>query len=601
MVLQRRLRQARPFLDREQMLLFEMEISPEGVPENLNVLAGGPETVAPHVAAEALRRLREDDSPVPDVEFDVELEISRGEPSSWRTTVFSVGRNGRVMIAARDVTDARSHLKVLEETESLYHSLLELLPEPVLFTDLQGTLLYINPAGAALLGVTDQKDLIGTSIWSHVHPEDLQAMRASARRLVKGQAFEEAQIRFIRNDGALVVVEANSVATRYEGRPAVLSTARDVTDKGIAASQIRESKETLARIFHASPAAVSVTRLRDGRILDVNQAWLDLTGHERSLVLDVPVRELGLFEDAEVADDLWRRVVEEDQVTSAELIIRRKDGQTRTILCSTQQIRMLGERAVLMVMSDITSRKSIELKLVEARDQAREMARIKSSFLTNMTHEIRTPLTVILGFTSMLRQGVDPAYRRFVNVIERSGKRLLLTLDSILDLAQLEAGSVQVDRTPFRVHDAVESVVGAVEPLAREKGLTIDFKGLEQPAFVAGGHKIFTRIIHHLLDNAVKFTEAGAIRVRVESGDQVAIVVSDTGIGIRSEFLPHVFEEFSQESTGLERTHQGSGLGLAVSRRLAEAMGGRIDVESEKGKGSTFRLSLPRAEVPVSV
>jgi signal transduction histidine kinase len=151
------------------------------------------------------------------------------------------------------------------------------------------------------------------------------------------------------------------------------------------------------------------------------------------------------------------------------------------------------------------------------------------------------------------------------------------------------------------VHDAVESVVDAVEPLATDKGLTIDFQSLEQSAFAAGGHRIFTRIIHHLLDNAVKFTEAGAIKVRVsEEDEEVSVVVSDTGIGIRPEFIPHIFDEFSQESTGLERTHQGSGLGLAVSQRLALAIGGRIEVASEKGKGSTFRLHLPRAAVAVS-
>ncbi len=495
----------------------------------------------------------------------------------------------------------RSHIEELEEKESLYHSLLELLPEPVLFTDFHGKLLYINQAGAALLGVEDQSELIGTSIWSHVHPDDLETMRSSARRLLKGGTIEEAQVRFLRRDRAVVYVEAHSAAARFEGRPAVLSTARDVTERGIAASAIRESKETLARIFQASPAAISVTNLGDGRVLDVNRAWVELTGLDRDAVVNGRIDELNLFQDEEAGMDLLRRMQEEDQVTAAELILKRSDGQTRTVLCSTQQIRMMGERAVLMVVSDISSRKSMELKLVEARDRAREMARIKSSFLTNMTHEIRTPLTVILGFTSMLRQGVNPAYRRFVSVIERSGKRLLLTLDSILDLAQLEAGSIQIEHMPFSVQDAVESVIETVEPLARDKGLTIDFVGLEQPAFVAGGHKIFTRIIHHLLDNAVKFTEAGAIRVRVESDDQINIVVSDSGIGIRSDFMPHIFEEFSQESTGLERTHQGSGLGLAVSQRLAEAMGGRIDVESEKGKGSTFRLTLPRTHEAVAI
>ena len=498
-------------------------------------------------------------------------------------------------VAARDVTLSPAHLEHLEEKESLYYSLLELLPEPVLFTDLQGRLVYINAAGVALVGASSPEDLIGRSIWPHVHPDDLDQMRDRARRLVHDGTVEEAEIRFLRGDQTVIHVEAHSVATRYEGRPAVLITARDITERRLAAAAIHDSRETLARIFQLSPTAIALLRGSDGQLLDVNAAWTELTGRERAASVGRNLLEVLTLAAGTSSRDLMARMNEEEQASNAEFVLEGKAGETRAVLCSWQQIRMGGERAVLVVLSDITSRKQMEDKLIEARDRAREMARIRTSFLTNMTHEIRTPLTVILGFTSMLKQGVNPAYRRFVNVIERSGKRLLLTLDSILDLAQLEAGTVQVDPLPFRVDDAIDSVIDSVEPLAKEKGLTIRFERLEQPVFVAGGHKLFTRIIHHLLDNAVKFTEAGAIRVRVKESDDISIVVSDTGIGIRSEFLPHLFEEFSQESTGLERTHQGSGLGLAVSKRLAEAMGGHIEVTSEKGKGSTFQLTLPRA------
>ena len=171
------------------------------------------------------------------------------------------------------------------------------------------------------------------------------------------------------------------------------------------------------------------------------------------------------------------------------------------------------------------------------------------------------------------------------------------TISFLSVAAQLEAGALEVDHTPFNISDAVEGAIETVKPLAQEKGLTIRYQQLQQPVQVAGGHRVFHRIIHHLLDNAVKFTESGDVIVDIEIlDDELMVSVTDTGIGIEEEFLPRIFEEFSQESTGLERTHQGSGLGLAVSQRLALALGGKIHVSSAKGTGSTFRLVLPRLQ-----
>jgi len=249
--------------------------------------------------------------------------------------------------------------------------------------------------------------------------------------------------------------------------------------------------------------------------------------------------------------------------------------------------------------SDITEGKETELELVMAKEAAEEMARIKSAFLTNMTHEVRTPLTVILGFTSMLKQGVRPQYQRFVKVIERSGRRLLLMLDSILDLAQLEAGSVDVENTSFNVVDVVESVSELIRPMANEKGLTFQISKPVDGAYVKKGQRLVARVLNNLLDNAVKFTEEGGIEVEVsEREDHVYVTIRDTGIGITDAFLPHIFDEFSQESTGLERTHQGSGLGLAVSKRLLDLIGGHIRVTSNKGAGSAFIVELPKASRP---
>ena len=220
--------------------------------------------------------------------------------------------------------------------------------------------------------------------------------------------------------------------------------------------------------------------------------------------------------------------------------------------------------------------------------------RFRSALLANLTHEVRTPLTVILGFTSMLRRGLQDRYHRFIHIIERSGRRLLLMLDTLMDLAQLEADTLELEPESCNVLDVVQSTAMNFASLAESKNLTLN---IDLPSVTASAHldpDRFERVITHLIDNAIKFTEEGSITVSATpTDDAVLIQVRDTGVGIEPAFMPHIFEAFAQESEGLSRTHQGSGIGLHVAERLIERMGGQITVESQKGRGSVFTVMVP--------
>jgi signal transduction histidine kinase len=255
-------------------------------------------------------------------------------------------------------------------------------------------------------------------------------------------------------------------------------------------------------------------------------------------------------------------------------------------------------------MTDITSREETREALVEAkekaeeaREKAEEVAHFRSAVLANMTHEVRTPLTVILGFTSTLREGVSDDYQRFVDLIERSGRRLLLTLDSLLDLAQIEAGTLDPDVTRACVPDALRGISGSLAQLAQDKGVDFSLDAPEERICAEIDVDLFGRVVNHLVDNAVKFTDEGRVLVRVRGdADTVRIEIEDTGAGIGKEFLPHATDAFAQESEGMTRSHQGSGLGLTVSQRIVERMDGRLEIESTKGEGTTVTVVLPRAE-----
>jgi signal transduction histidine kinase len=252
---------------------------------------------------------------------------------------------------------------------------------------------------------------------------------------------------------------------------------------------------------------------------------------------------------------------------------------------------------------DITERTQFERQLVEAKNAAEEMARLKSAFLANMSHEVRTPLTAIMGFAAVLAEELSGEQRELLEIIKHSSERLLETLNSVLDLARLEANALEVDPKPLELEEELLAAARLYRPLAQKKGLAFKMEMPRREMRAQLDRVCLHRVLSNLLSNAVKFTDAGEVRLALRPvGSEVQIEVSDTGIGIDEAFLPHLFEEFKQESTGLARTHTGSGLGLAITRHLVERMHGRIEVASSKDKGSTFTVTFPAmTTLPVCV
>lgn len=250
---------------------------------------------------------------------------------------------------------------------------------------------------------------------------------------------------------------------------------------------------------------------------------------------------------------------------------------------------------VVIAGTDISARKAHENELIQARRHAEEMSALKSVFLANMSHEIRTPLASIIGFADLLAEKAPDALQEFVTLIRDSGRRLLITLNSVLDLAQLESDSLIIRPVEMEVDAVVRETVEALSPQAQKKGLVLDVEGPEEPVLAVMDRGVVTRTVTNLVQNAIKFTHEGHITVTLGTDeDELVIEVADTGVGMAEEELPHLFDAFRQESTGMEREFEGSGLGLTITQRLTDLVEGSIAVESEKGKGTTFTVRLPR-------
>ncbi len=242
-------------------------------------------------------------------------------------------------------------------------------------------------------------------------------------------------------------------------------------------------------------------------------------------------------------------------------------------------------------------RQLYEKELVLARDRAEDMARLKTAFLTNMSHEIRTPISGIMGFSQVLHDEVDPGLREFTGLIQESAHRLLSTINSVLELARLESGKDGIEISRVDLADQVRDLVTGLEPLARRKSLSLCFDDPGHAVWCELDTACVERIVTNLVDNGVKFTDGGGVRVSVSHHDgRAMLTIADTGVGISADFLPRLFDDFRQENMDANREHEGSGLGLAVTKKLVDRLGGRIAIESEKGVGTTVYVDFPLAD-----
>lgn len=279
--------------------------------------------------------------------------------------------------------------------------------------------------------------------------------------------------------------------------------------------------------------------------------------------------------------------------------------------------RLDGQDLILLSIHDITKQKEAEKAIREAKEKAETQARMRASFLGSISHEIRTPLSGLLGFADMLARQLDGQEKEVAALVRRSGERLLETMDSILDLARMEAGGFEPSWEELDAVQEVKEATRLLGPVAEQKGdvaLSFESPLAACPAVLDRGY--LNRIVNNLVGNAIKYTPDGRVTVRLatEAGtdaadtdatrggaegnenvdrEELVLTVSDTGIGISDSFLPHVFEEFRQEDAAIADTGGGAGLGLTLTKHLVETLGGTIAAQSTKGEGSTFTVRIP--------
>ncbi len=359
--------------------------------------------------------------------------------------------------------------------------------------------------------------------------------------------------------------------------------------------------------FLADNAMDLITRhSADGRIRFASPATLSLLGLTRAELEGATFTALAYPEDVEKVQAAMMEASYFARPATAEARLRHKDGHPVwvEIRCRPVEARQNGPADIVSVTRDIGERKQHELALVEARDAALDASRAKSRFLANMSHELRTPLNAIIGFSEVTMRemfgAIGPRYQEYARLIHESGTHLLDLINSVLDMSKIEAGKFSLAEEVFSLEDAAESALRVLKIPAERAAVLLKLEIAPGVRQIYADRRAIKQILVNLLSNGVKYTPAGgevAVTARIGADRAVEICVRDTGSGIAPDDLKRLGQPFEQVETAAVRAKEGTGLGLALVRSLAQLHGGEARISSRLGEGTTVTVRLPHAAV----
>ena len=482
---------------------------------------------------------------------------------------------------------------------SLRDSLIDVCPDALIASDASGMVLMWNNAAETIFGYTST-EAVGKTLKELIcPPPEESALEAALKAAAAGKpaAFEGS---FRRKDGSFVHVTITKkvVPDLYQGEPCIIISAKDVTQLKVR----RDSKAIETRfgaLLETMPDAILMVN-NTGSLVLINTQVETMFGYERQELLGKPIEVLlpSRYQKTHVGHrtNYFMEPRTRSMGAGMELNGRRKNGEEFPLEISLSPIKTEEGLFAMAAVRDITERKEQSRKVEEAN-------RLKSEFLANMSHELRTPLNGIIGFSEFLIDGkagaVNAKQKDCLGDVLNSGRHLLQLINDVLDLSKIESGKMELALQSVSLNAIIDEVSAVVAPLAQKKRIKISKRIDVAPDSVMLDQQKFRQILYNLLSNAVKFTDEGkTVDLNASlAGGFLTLKVKDSGIGIKKEDFQRLFVAFSQLDPGTARRYEGTGLGLALVKKLVELHKGSVELESEPGKGSVFTVILPLTTV----
>lgn len=485
---------------------------------------------------------------------------------------------------------------IIEQTRRNYETFFNTIDDFLFVLDEQGNILHTNDTVISRLGYTPD-ELLDKSVLM-LHPVE---RREEAGRIV-GEMLDGTTdfcpVPLLAKNSSQISVETRVKPGFWDGKPVIFGVSKDV-------SKIRLSEEKFSKAFHSNSALMAISEVKGGRFIDANDTFKRTLGYSLDEIIGKTPTELNIYENQDISSTIYENLQKNIAVREIEIGIRKKTGEILVGLFSADYINVGNELCILAVVVDITERIQNEEEIRKAKNEAESANLAKSEFLSRMSHELRTPMNSILGFAQLMEMGeLIPAHRKGVNHILKSGKHLLDLINEVLDISRIEAGRISLSMEPIRLSNVILEMIDIVLPQVTSRNQTIKLiESPENQLFVLADNQRLKQVLLNLFTNAFKYNhEGGFVQIKTElrqadSNEKPVIRISviDNGIGIKPAEINKLFLPF--ERIGAEKTEtEGTGLGLNVVKKLTEAMGGKVGVESNPGEGSTFWIELENIE-----
>jgi two-component system sensor histidine kinase/response regulator len=527
----------------------------------------------------------------------------------------------------RDITAVRQAGEALRESEERFSGAFEHASIGVALVSPEGRWLKVNRALCDLVGYSEA-ELLTRTFQDITHPEDLETDLENVRRMIAGEILSyQMEKRYVHARGHLVAVLLNvSLVRDGQGQPRYfISQIQDITERKQTENALRESNEKFHQLADNITDAFWIRSPDMREVHYISPAFERIWGRSAESLYANPQQwaDFTVPEDRERVLEAFAALTRNSPSLDVEYRIVRPNGEIRWIRARGFQVRDAAGHLIRLtgIITDITERQraaaALQTSLVEisrtnqalqaeiverkrAEDAAEAANRSKSEFLANMSHEIRTPLNGVVGMAELaLGTDLTAEQREYLDMVKSSGESLLTVINDILDFSKIEAGKLSVELIPFDLSDCLATTLKLLATRAHLKGLELasDIRP-RVPTALVGDPSRLRQIVTNLIGNAIKFTERGEVVLTVDAQTQTdrgAILrfsVSDTGIGVPQEQHEAIFKPFIQADGSTTRQYGGTGLGLAISKSLVTLLGGRIWLESEIGKGSTFHFTV---------
>ncbi len=505
-----------------------------------------------------------------------------------------------------DITETSKAQKVIEQSELKNRLIMKSALDAIITIDTHGRITFWNPQAEKIFGWTEEEVLghnLGDTIippeWRAAHKKGMNHYLATGESTVLNKQLE---LTAINRKGAEFPIELSIVPITHGDTLFFCSFIRDISARKQNEESLRINEEKYRSIITNMNLGLLEVDTEE-RIQFVNNSFMEMSGYSAEELVGRNASELFVRSEntelLESKNELRKRGLSD----AYELAVKNKKGELKWWLISgaprfDDKGELIGSIGIHL---DITQQKALEHELIEARELAEQSARSQEMFLANMSHEIRTPLNAIMGMSRELQKtNLNNQQKSFLEAVNSAGEQLLVVINDILDISKIQAGKLHIENIGFRLRDIGERVMQVMSHKAEEKGVSLfcTTDSRVHPVLVGDPYRL-NQVLLNLISNGIKFTEKGSVQVecKVEEDtphdQRISFTVRDSGIGMDKEFTQRIFENFSQEDRSVARRFGGTGLGMAISKQLVTMMNGDIQVNSEKGVGTTVYFWLP--------